>query len=219
MPFSPLPGILIEDLERLARHGVLELGSGGGELTDVLREAGVEPLTLDRRGPDHGIFPHLCGDALTPPLRGRFGVIVAGNLVRQCWQSLLAKGPETWQYLLVPGGTLWILEDEPTLTPPAARNYRDLQKLLAALDPGGRGDLMSLDVFRRAAGSWETPGYWSTGILKNLWAADPDGVAHWLAGGNPEPGGAIACLIDSLAEHGLQYGRYWWARWSLEESA
>ncbi len=219
MPFSPLPGILIEDLERLACHGVLELGSGAGELTGVLRQAGVEPVTLDRRGPHHGIHPNLCGDALMPPLRGRFGVIVAGNLIRQCWQSLLAKGPECWHDLLTPGGALWILEDEPAVSPPAVRNYRDLQRLLAALDPAGRGDLMSLEVFRRAAGEWGWPGTWTHGLDDNHWPADAPAVIDWLASGDPEPGGEVSRLVESLADHGLQYGRYWWARWCLEETA
>ncbi|MEZ4389322.1 MAG: class I SAM-dependent methyltransferase [Candidatus Krumholzibacteriia bacterium] len=219
MPFSPLPATFLEDLARCGPGEVLELGSGHGAFTAVLAELGCRPVTLDRAGLWRGEGPDVVGDALAPPLRTRFRVVVAANLVRHLWPRLKPSGPGVWQDLVAPGGSLWLLEDEPCKRPQAARNYRDLQDLLAALQPLVRGPLLPQRAFLSASRGWPARGTWTAGQTANTWPADVEAVEAMLLAGRPAPGGPVASLLDSLARVGLSYGRYWWARWIPEASA
>ncbi len=216
MPFSPLPATFIDDVARCGPGDVLELGSGHGAFTGVLADLGCRPWTLDRLGPPLGGRPDVVGDALRPPLRRAFRVIVAANLVRHAWPDLRSGGPTPWRDLLASGGSLWILEDEPCRRPASAANYRRLQDLLAALQPGERGPLLGRRAFAAASRSWAWPGSWSLGAQDNTWPADIERVKAMLASGRPAAGSPVAELLDDLEHGGLSYGRYWWARWSAE---
>ncbi len=218
MPFSPLPATFLEDLQRAGSAGVLELGSGDGRLTALLREAGSRPWTLDRAAPLLGARPHVRGDALRPPLRTRFGLVVAGNLLRHLWPQVAAGGPRAWPALVAPHGALWILEDEPALDVPAGANYAALQQLLARLVPGRR-PLLPLASFRAARSRWGWPGMWREGRQPNHWALDARQIGAWLDTGTPAPGGEVARLRAAMDREGIACVRSWWARWQPEARA
>lgn len=216
MPFSPLPATFIDDLHRLAPLGVVELGSGSGLFTELLREQGVEPVTVDRATAAVDVRPTVRGDAIDPPLRGRFGLVVAANLVRHVWVEIRRGGPTAWQRLLAPAGCLWIFEDEPLDSPPPARHYRDLQTFLAALDPDVRQPLLAARCFREQCHQWAWSGRWRDGSATNNWPTDADQVIAMLDAGNPIPDMPADHLRTAIAEDGISYGSFWWARWGLE---
>jgi len=153
------------------------------------------------------------GDAMEPPFQPGFALVVAANLLRHAWPALAGDGPCPWQDLVAPGGSLWILEDEPCDRPRSARNYRDLQRLLADLQPGRHGRLLSWQAFEDARSRWPEAGGWEAGLQDNTWPADVGAVIAMLAAGRPEAAGPVAALCESLERSGLSYGRYWWARW------
>ncbi len=217
MPFTPLPAIFLEDLRRLATRGVLELGSGDGSFSRLLAAQGVVPWTLDRRSRRAGAVAAVRGDALRPPFKAGFGIVVAANLLRQVWPLVRAEGPGAWASLVAPGGCLWIFEDEPLAGPPAARHYRDLQDFLARMNEGRRRPLLASAVFERQRAHWRWPGSWRGGEQPNAWPLVPDAVIAMLAAGDPRPGGEAARLIADIARDGLACGRYWWVRWQSQE--
>lgn len=219
MPFSPLPATLTDDLQRRSGVPVLELGCGEGDFTAVLAGHGATVWTLDRRGPAFGVRPDVVGDALLPPWRTRFDLVVVANLWRHLASDLPPCGPTMWRDLVAPGGALWILEDAPCAAPASARNYRDLQRWLAALQPGARGDLRSRAEFARIRDAWSWPGSWSVGEAENTWPASADRTVAWLREGRPARGSATEKLIGAIEAEGLCYGRFWWARWSAEATA
>jgi hypothetical protein len=219
MSFTPLPPTFIDDLERQSGLGVLELGSGDGVLTEVLRRHGVQPVTLDRRPAAVGCQAAVCGDALRPPFAHGFGLVVAGNLLRHLWSGLEPAGPAAWRDLVAPGGALWILEDEPAAAPASARHYRDLHGLLARLHPDGRGPLLSQRRFQAHRRRWNWPGVWLEGIQENRWPAKAEQIIDWLAAGVPVTDGEVSRLIEAIRTDGLSYGNFWWARWQAEAEA
>lgn len=217
MPFSPLPATFQADLRCLGARGVLELGSGDGAFTDLLRRQGVTPWTLDRRSPCAGARQMVRGDALAPPFRRPFGVVVAANLLRQTWQKVKDEGPVAWRDLVAPGGCLWILEDEPLSRPAPVRNYRLLQEFLAELLPASRAPLLPSKVFSRLRRSWGWPGAWDEGSLANHWPLSGPAVLDMLSSGEPDPGTPAARMIAAIAQDGISCGRCWWARWQPED--
>jgi hypothetical protein len=214
MPFSPLPATFIDDVQSCAPGGALELGSGGGAFTALLAEHGLRPWTLDRLGPPLGGRPDVVGDAMRPPFGVRFPLVVAANVLRHVWPAAASEGPGAWQDLVAPGGSLWVLEDEPCNRPPSAHNYCRLQDLLADLQPGRHQRLLPLATFVGRQRQWRRGGRWTTGTADNHWPARVADVMAMLASGRPAPGWEVAELLDSLARSGLSYGRYWWARWT-----
>lgn len=218
MPFCPLPAIFADDVRRLSGRGVLELGSGDGAMTRLLSDLGADPVTVDRRPAAAGCVARIRGDVLAPPLRGGFGVVVAANLLRHVWPAVRHGGPAAWRELVAPGGCLWILEDEPAADPAPARHYRELQDLLARLDPSGRQPLLAQAEFVGRRRCWNWPGVWRDGSDANTWPVDADGVVAWLAAGNAAAGGEVDRLCRAIADDGLAYGRAWWARWQPEEA-
>lgn len=217
MPFCPLPEIFREDVQRLGRRGVLELGSGDGSFTALLRELGAEPLTLDRRSGRPGARAAVRGDALQPPLRGSFGIVVAANLLRQLWPLAQVDGLRVWCDLVAPQGCLWIFEDEPLPQPAPARNYRDLQAFLARLLPAERRPLLAGAEFRRSRAAWRWPGVWRDGASVNEWPLSAPAVIAMLTAGRPRPQGEAARLIAGIQRDGVACGRCWWSRWQRQE--
>lgn len=219
MPFYPLPAIFLEDLSLARPSSLLELGSGDGTFTAELRRHGVEPVTIDRRDSAAGAVASIRGDALKPPLRGHFSLVVVANLLRHLWPRLRREGPRYWCDLVAPGGSLWIFEDEPLAEPAPARNYRDLQDFLARLDPRLRQPLLASTTFRQQRRRWRWPGRWQDGDQENRWPLAADSVTGWLAAGVREAGGEADRLATAIARDGLACGRYWWARWQPEATA
>ena len=228
MPFSPLPKTFLEDLQR-HRHGlIVELGSGDGAFTQLLHQAGCSPLTIDRRPMGSAAEgPTIIADALRPSLRpASVDLLVAANLLRHLWPlPAEAALPGAWFDLLKPTASLYILEDEPGAEPVSAQLYRDLQNFLARLLPESRRPLLPLATFqsrlesRGDEGAHGTAGglssgNWTFGTLVNRWPVSRDSVLSWLQRPDAHRDGEAARLAAAIAEEGLSYGSYWWARWT-----
>ena len=81
---------------RVAREGlapVLDLGCGEGCLAKALERPELRVFGLDIARPDVLRGTDLAGDALRPPLRGGFPVVVAVNLLRHVWREVASAGP------------------------------------------------------------------------------------------------------------------------------
>ena len=194
---------------------VLDLGCGDGTLGRICARLGVEVFGLDSIRPQLGSAARIVGDAVQPPLLpGQADLVLAGNLFRHLRiRDLGAAFLRTWGDLLKPGGWLVLLEDERCSQPAAALNYAELQDFLVTLTQGRRGKLIRLSEFQTLLPSVPLPGPWKSGLKKNDWPADPETVMLMLRGHGRAPVGEAARLIDSIGQHGLSYGDYWWACW------
>ena len=212
MSFDPLPTRLVEDLARTAGAPAVEPGCGDGRLTRRLRSIHPWVVGLDRLGPL--TRPGVIADAGAPPLHpGSAGAVIMGNTYRH-----LDDGPAAlarWREAMRGDGCLWILEDEPAGDGRPGALYRDLQRLLDDLVPLRRGTLLPLAAFRHSLSSERG---WSFGLERNR--ETPADLAALIAGlefhGGTVP--AAARMAAALRVEGLDYGHYWWARWSSEES-
>ncbi|MBK6898040.1 MAG: class I SAM-dependent methyltransferase [bacterium] len=218
MSFSPLPDILRSDLARSRGGVVLELGAGDGRFTHVLAEAGADVIPLDCRHPcpAGGIL----GDVRALPVRpGAVGLIVAANLLHHLGSvPAAAAAVNAWLECLAPDGCLHLLQDDPLADTPARRNDRDLRDWLARLVPT-RGRPIALEELRAAlAGAGGQTGDrlagWSFGRELNR-TAPPDraAVLVLLRGDGGKPDRRTVALAAAIAQDGLDYGWYWWARW------
>lgn len=213
MSFAPLPIELVRDLDRAAGAPIVELGCGEGRLTRCLRTLVPGVIGLDLQPFPTGI--DIVADALIPPLRpASIAVIVQGNLFRHLDDGL--RGLDAWRTALTATGTLWILEDEPDMDDGPGALYRDLQRCLDDLVPQRRGALMSPATFRNALSSESG---WTFGRVRNREASDSlhlllNGLDAW-AGTTPE----AARIAAAIRADGLDYGHYWWARWSVEDTS
>lgn len=216
MPFDPLPESLTELLGRpdTERLRAVELGCGDGRLLGLLRRGGLACLGVDRMPRAAGSVADVRGDACRPPLRpGSLDLVLAANLVRHLLPAQSTLGfLDTWLGLLKPGGSVFILEDEPTGTTPAAAHYRDLQDFLARLWPSARGPLVSGKAFRRRLTPSLAGRVADFGTGANHWPQDADAVVALLRAGAPTAGGEAARLADAIAADGLACGRQWWCR-------
>jgi SAM-dependent methyltransferase len=229
MSFFPLPTTLLEDLARFRGEPIVELGCGDGRLSAVLVAAGASLWRVDRRPPWAGSTADLVADARRLPFpAGRISLLICANLLRQLWPPRAGSPvPEEWRHCLRPGGVLFLLEDEPTASTPAAHNYRELQAFLARVAPQIRRPLLPRRRFLkrlRAEGELDD---WRHGQARNDYPADAGEVASWLrssaeaggtGSGRSEPGRHEGIqLAEALERGGLGYGDYWWARWSSGE--
>ncbi len=222
MPFSPLPGICNARLDALAAAGgacALDLGCGDGGLGAACCRPGLPIFGVDRLGPLGGDHAHVVADACDLPVPlSSVDLLLAGNLVRQLMvQDAGLAFLDHWESVLRPGGTLLILEDQPGNRPPARRNYRDLQLVLAGLDPRRRGPLVTVQAFRSLVKDrpWMADAPW--GLVPNRWPADCGAVVAMLAAGSPAESGPVAGLLRSLERHGLGYGDFWWLMATKED--
>jgi hypothetical protein len=202
---------LTTDLRAAADGAVVDLGAGDGRFTRVLAAEGVRAIRLDRRR--EAGETQLVGDVWRPPLRpGSCAVLTAANLLRHLWNRDLNALLDSWLACLHPGGSLWILEDAPASSGPAARNFSDLQDWLARLMPG-RGGLRPLAEFRAVAAARPDAACWSFGEAVNRQPdPDPQRVLAMLRGSGPRPEPQAAELMRRIAAEGLSYGDFWWAR-------
>lgn len=215
MAFDPLPEALSDLCRRLGDAGGcgVELGCGDGELLRQLAAAGLWCWGVDRLPAFLAGGARVRGDALRPPLLdGALDLVIAGNLVRH----LLPADPQAaflagWLRLLKPGGSVFILEDEPG-DGPAERNHRDLQALLAHAGGMGRGPLISRDAFARSLPDALRGRIRDGGLAPNRWAQDPLAAAAMLDAGRPAAGSAAARLSAAIRKQGLACGTMWWLR-------
>ena len=190
---------------------------GDGRLLALVRRPGVVCLGLDRLPRAAGSVADIVGDACRPPVRDRsLDVLLAANLVRH----LVPSRPgleflEAWLGLLKPGGSLVILEDEPTARPAAAANYRDLQAFLARLWPMGRGPLLARSAFLLRVPPQLLPLVADGGVAVNRWPQDARAAVAMLESGSPAAGDAAAGLAAAIGAQGLSCGRQWWCRFTV----
>ena len=215
MSFTPLPTTLSTILADLhpTRARVVELGSGDGRFTAEIRRTGVSVIGVDRALPATGARASVVGDALSPPvLPGSCDLVLVANLVRHLLPSRPDPGfLSAWTDLLVPGGWLFILEDEPTPRPKGAVRYRQLQEFLARVVPRGRGPLIGLGTFRDILARHRRHEGWIFGGDVNRYALDPEPVVAMLRGADLDPNGQAARLAADIERDGLDPGRFWWA--------
>lgn len=216
MPFTPLP----ETLSDLIGHPdsrnlhAVELGCGEGHLLALLRRRGLDCVGLDRWPRVAGCAADIRGDVLRPPLRpGSLDLVIAANLVRH----LIPRQPspaflETWLSLLKAGGSVFILEDEPTASSPAAAHYGALQGFLARLMPLERGPLVSRASFERRLTPALRARVRGSGVLDNAWPQDAAAAVKMLRSGSPDAGSEPDLLAAAISADGLACGRMWWCR-------
>ena len=216
MPFDPLPRTLSDLLAGAAAVPLtaVELGCGVGRLLALVRRPGVFCPGLDRLPRAAGSAADVVGDACRPPLRARsLDLLLAANLVRHLAPTRRGLGfLDGWLELLRPGGSLFVLEDEPTARPAAAANYRDLQAFLAHAWPQGRGPLLAREAFLRRLPAHLLPLVVDGGVADNRWPQDAAAAVALLAAGSPTHGGEAAKLVEAIAGNGLSCGRQWWCR-------
>ncbi|MBU1675373.1 hypothetical protein KKA85_06280 [bacterium] len=217
MSFSPLPDAFQTDLRSSSTGLTVELGCGDGRFTRILDAAGARGGMSDRIrsdvfAPGHGVL----ADAAAPPFR-EVTLMVAANLLRHLWDKLGRSSPtDAWIDCLAAGGCLYIFEDEPAEQPGPARNYRDLQELLAQIVPWRKG-LLAKREFERFAANGVRPGAWTFGLTKNQFSpAGRHDVLSLLVDERGVIANDAAALVRKVAEEGIDYGHYWWARYERE---
>ncbi len=207
MSFTPLPPQLTTDLAAAGRRPVLDLGTADGRLGLKLAGHAETVVGMDL-SPVHG--PDIVGDARRLPLRpGSIAVIVMGNLFRHLHDPAVVL--DACRDALTPDGALWILEDEPAADDGPGALYRDLHACLARLVPHGRGDLLPLEGFLRTV---PEPGAWTTGMERNREEAVELATLVGALRSVGERDAEAATLADRIDADGLDYGTYWWARWT-----
>lgn len=217
MSFSPLPDAFLTDLRTASKGPVVELGSGDGRFSRVLVAAGARLVVSDRSpGEAFALGTGLRADATAPPLR-EVPLLVVANLLRHLWDP--QRRPDVlsaWIACLASGGRLYIFEDEPAGEPGPARNYRDLQALLARIVPWRQG-LLARCEFERSLNRSAQDGAWSFGSLKNQFSpADRHDVLSLLEDERGVIPAQAMPLARRVAEEGVDYGCYWWARFERE---
>ncbi|MBK8166019.1 MAG: methyltransferase domain-containing protein [bacterium] len=218
MSFDPVPATITELCRGAsASWRALELGCGDGQMRAHVRAAGAWCAGLDCAPRGLAAAVDVRGDARHPPLRARsLDLVLAANLVRH----LVPGDPElrflaSWLELLRPGGSVFVLEDEPS-SGAAAANHRDLQALLARLAPTARGPLLAKDTFETLLPAHLRRCVVAGGTEANRWRQDAAAAMAMLASGHPRAGGEADRLLSAIRRHGLECGRMWWLRLQAE---
>ncbi|MBU8871920.1 MAG: class I SAM-dependent methyltransferase [Gemmatimonadales bacterium] len=222
MSFAPLPKVFLEYLEDCNQPSarILDLGCGDGDFFTPLLPLKAQLISLDRVKPQVGTSPILVADAKHPPFRPRsMDLIVAANLFRHIlFGEMKADFLENWCGLLRPGGALFLFEDEPTVFPPAARNYGQVQDFLLRLLPGERGPLLARADFEGLIGRGTVGSEWVLGLGRNDLKPDLEAIQSLLSSNGVAPGSEVSQLLRALDQDGLAYGDFWWACWRADSA-
>lgn len=204
MSFWPFPKTLLDELRAgLALGPGVELGSGEGVLRDRLASVDIHLIATDIAG-----ACDLRLDASRLPFTGQsLGLVVAGNLLRHLAAPARRQLVGEAARVLVHGGRLLLLEDDPVARTPAEQNYRSTLDLLARVDErrGGAFDLAEV-VDARPGELRETT---FAGTLENQ--ERPRQVLapmDWLAAHGGIPSDELAARRTEVIEHGMEYGRF-----------
>ncbi len=219
MSFYPLPAMFLTDLAHPSTGFVVELGSGDGRFSAVLRDVGADVLSVDRYIATDGVSgPKVVADATRPPFR-RVRILVVANLLRHLWdRDAVDRLVADWINCLVPGGCLYIFEDEPATTSGPADNYRRVQDLLARIVPWRRGLLSRACFQTQLKRSTLAPG-WTSGLQTNQFPSpDPSVVISLLRTDEGTQVPDVRGLVDKVTDEGIDYGDYWWTRYERESA-
>jgi SAM-dependent methyltransferase len=219
MSFYPLPTVILTDLAQPSVGPVVELGSGDGRFSAVLRDAGAEVVTVDRYAAvTGGSGPDVVATAARLPFR-RVRLLVVANLLRHLWdRDAIDRLVTDWINCLAPGGCLYIFEDEPATKPGPADNYRRVQDLLARIVPWRRG-LLSRDRFQARLERSTIASGWTNGLRANQFPSpDPSVVLSLLRSDEQTRVTDVNGLVSKIANEGIDYGDYWWTRYERESA-
>ncbi len=219
MSFSPWPAefvTFLQDLQSRKDPRILDLGSGQGDFSFLLKDFNLQIWGLDRLPKVAGVVADLQADALDPPiLPGSLDCLLAGNLVRHLLtQNKSGSFLSRWLELLRPGGCLFLFEDEPGESIESEKNYFLLQAFLSQVMPATRGPLLSRKKFCDVVSGITPQQAWNTGFVENTEKPDSVAVISMLKGGANEipASGPVGRLVSDIENHGLSYGSYWWAQ-------
>ncbi len=215
MSFSPIPTTLRTDLAGLGDGVVLDLGCGDGRWTASLRQLAPSVIALDK---SQALAPaaEVVGDVIQPPIQPRScALVMAANLLRHLTNphSVLTL----WRSLLVPGGILWLFEDEPAANGEPGALYRDLQQYLRQLNPRGRGPLWPRARFE--AMIVDEPGWLVESFTNEEQLQDKASLLSLLDQMADHGGAEAARLAADLRRGPFSYGRTWCARWTERAGA
>ena len=215
MSFSPIPTTLKTDLAGLGTGVVLDLGCGDGRWTTSLRQHAPSVIALDK---SQALAPaaEVVGDVISPPVQPHScALVMAANLLRHLPNPHSAL--TLWRSLLVPGGILWVFEDEPAADGEPGVLYRDLQQYLKKLNPRGRGALWPQVRFESMIVN--EPGWLLDSFTNEEQLQDKASLLLMLdqmvAHGDAE----AARLATGLRQGPFSYGRTWCARWTERAGA
>lgn len=212
MSFLPLPGILKSDIDSNVDGTIIELGSGNSFFTDIVSQT-CKVIQLDLSPHIQSNYLSIKADALMVPLREKsIDIILVPNL----WRHISNKESAIsyWLQYLNNSGVLYLFEDDVIAHSIAEQNYLAVQSLLAKLSPIPRGKLLSSqDGISFLTSKFSNPLAWSFGVQKNEYPVKSIESIIDMISLLP---GSHKGLMESIANHGISYGRYWWARYSLE---
>ncbi len=217
MSFYPLPATFLTDLSRLSFGPVVELGSGDGRFTSILRDTGASVWTADRRPVlSEAEDLDVLADAAHPPFRG-IRILVVANLLKHLWDDSAAERLLVpWIECLAPEGCLYIFEDQPMHSPARADIYRRVQDLLARIVPW-RGRLLLREQFVKHTTSGRRGAGWTSGQQPNQFdPPDSSAVISLLLNARGTLSREVKDLAERVATEGIEYGDYWWARYERE---
>ncbi len=212
MAFIPLPGVLVNDFLKNPNAVVVELGSGNSFFSEVVK-AYTQIIQLDLAPSCNSNFTQVKADAAEIPFRkASVDIMLVPNLWRhlKCRLKLL----DYWQYFLSDSGAIYILEDDTESSNIAESNYQELQSLFCRIGPTWRGELISFsDGVDSILSTAKEDSLWCFGSAKNSYQVNSLEKLLAMLSNLPDTPNQ---LIDSIKEHGLSYGHYWWARYSKE---
>ncbi|MCP4145734.1 MAG: class I SAM-dependent methyltransferase [bacterium] len=212
MAFIPLPGLLVRDFLTNPNAVVVELGSGNSLFTEIIKSY-TQVIQLDLAPAYNSSFTQVMADAAEIPFKkASVDILLVPNLWRHLNNRLELL--DYWQGFLSDSGVIYVLEDDTESSNIAESNYQELQKLLCKIGPSWRGELISFsDGVDSILSTATEESSWCFGSAKNSYQVNSlEKLIAMLCNLPDKPNR----LIDSINEHGLSYGQYWWARYSRE---
>ncbi|HKK72622.1 MAG TPA: class I SAM-dependent methyltransferase [Candidatus Krumholzibacteria bacterium] len=210
MSFWPFPTNLRDELARAADLGpVVEAGAGDGRLSVHLRSLGWAVVSLDHDPRCDGL--DVLADLRELPFASAsVGVVVFGDVLRHLPSSDRARAAESCVHCLAPGGRVVVLEDTPVGRDPAEVNYREVLSLLADIVPG-RGAARRIDRVSRELRAHLGDPVCRGDAENSTRVDDPLAPVRWLRTHHAcdrDCRERLDAIADSIAEHGMRYGRY-----------